>query len=63
MIEIGRNEDICRQMIAFADEDHTHVLTQEYFQYRSKWWLHSNEQGSNTIPLRHRFDSMQELST
>ena len=27
MIENGRDEDACRQMDAFADEDHTHHLT------------------------------------
>ena len=27
MIENGRDEDVCRQMDALADEDHTHHLT------------------------------------
>ena len=27
MFENGRNEDLCRQMDALADEDHTHHLT------------------------------------
>ena len=31
MIEDGRDEDVCRQWDARADEDHTHHLTrQEY---------------------------------
>ena len=35
MIENGRNEDVCRQMDALADEDHTHHLTpQEYYHLR-----------------------------
>ena len=64
MIENGRNEDLCRQMDALADEDHTHHLTvQEYFHCKNKWWLHSNKQGSNTMPLRHRSDFKQALST
>ena len=29
MIEIGRTEDLCRQMDALADEDHTYHLTQQ----------------------------------
>ena len=34
MIEIGRNEDVCRQWDALAHEDHTHHLTpQEYYHY------------------------------
>ena len=49
---------------ALADEDHTHHLTaQEYFHYKNKWWLHSNKQGSNTMPLRHRSAIKQALST
>ena len=51
-------------MDALADEDHTHHLTeQEYFYYKNKWLLHSNKQGSNTMPLRHRPDFKQALST
>ena len=60
MIENHRDEDLCRRWDALADEDHTHHLTaQEYFHYESKWWLHSNKQGSNTMPLRHRLDFKQ----
>ena len=47
MIENGRDEDACRQMDVLADEDHTHHLTpQEYYQYKSNWWLHSNKTGT-----------------
>ena len=57
MIEHHRDEEVCRRWDALADEDHTHHLTeQEYFYYKNKWWLHSNKQGSNTIPLRNRSD-------
>ena len=64
MIENHRDEEVCRRWDALADEDHTHHLTvQEYFHYKNKWWLHSNKQGSNTMPLRHRSDSKQALST
>ena len=50
MIEIGRNEDLCRQMDALADEDHTHHLTpQEYYNCKS-----SNKTGSDTMPIRRR---------
>ena len=49
MIENGRDEDVCRQMDALADEDHTHNLTpQEYYYYKSNWWLRSNNTGSDT---------------
>ena len=64
MIENHRDEELCRRWDALADEDHTHHLTtQEYSLYKSKWWLHSNKQGSNTMPLTHRPDFKQALST
>ena len=64
MIENLRDEELCRTWDALADEDHTHHLTpQEYLHYKRKWWLHSSKQGSNTMPLRHRPDFKQALST
>ena len=64
MIDNHRDEDLCRRWDALSDEDHTHLLTaQEYLHYENKWWLHSNKQGSNTMPLRHRPDFKQALST
>ena len=64
MIENGRDEDVCRQWDVLADEDHTHHLTpQEYYHYKSNWWLTSNKTGSNTVPVEHRPDFKQALST
>ena len=64
MIENHRDEEFCRRWDALADEDHTHHLTaQEYPLFQSKWWLHSNKQGSNTMPVTHRPDFKQALST
>ena len=65
MIENGREEDACRQMDALAAEDHTHLLTppQEYYHYKSNFWLRSNKTGSNTVPVERRPDFKQALST
>ena len=64
MIQIGRTEENCRQMDDLANEDHTHHLTpQEYDHYKSNWWLRSNKIGSDTMPIRHRSDFKQALST
>ena len=64
MIEVGRDEDACRQMDALADEAHTHHPTpQEYQHYKSNGWLRSNKTGSNTVPVEHRPDFKQALST
>ena len=63
-IQIGRTEDLCRQMDDLADEDHNHHLTpQEYYNYKSNWWLRSNKIGSDTMPIRRRSDFKQALST
>ena len=57
MIEMGRTEDLCRQMDDLADEDHTHHVTpQEIDNYKRKWWIRSNKIGSDTVPIRHRSD-------
>ena len=63
-IENHRDEDLCRRWDALADEDHTYNLTaQEYSRNKSKWWLHSHKQGSNTMPLTQRPDFKQALYT
>ena len=64
MIENGRDEDACRQMDALADEDRTHhVIAQEYYHCKSDWWLRSNKTGSNIVPVEHRLNFKQALST
>ena len=64
MIDIGRTEEICRQMDDLAKEDHTHYITPEEISvYRNNWWIRSNTVGSDTVPVRHRPDFKQALST
>ena len=47
-----------------ANEDHTHHLTPEEIRgYRANWWIRSNKVGSDTMPVRHRPDFKQALST
>ena len=37
MIDMGRNEEICREMDKLANEDHTHRITEEEIRvYRNK---------------------------
>ena len=64
MIDNGRTEEICRQMDDLADEDHIHHSTPEEIEdYRSNWWIRSNKIGSDTMPIQHRSDFKQALST
>ena len=64
MFDVGRSEELCREMDKLANEDHTHHITAEDISvYRNKWWLRSNTVGSDTMPVRHRADFKQALST
>ena len=38
-------------------------MTAQEYDHQSSWWLHSNETGSNTVPVKHRLDFKQALST
>ena len=64
MFDTSRTEEMCRQMDDLADEDRTHHLTpQEVDNYKRNWWIRSNKIGSDTMPIRHRSDFKQALST
>ena len=64
MIDMGRSEEICREMDKLANENHTHHITPDEIRvYRNIWWIRSNFLGSDTMPVRHRADFKQALST
>ena len=64
MIELGSTEEVIREMDKLANEDHTHIATEEELDvYRSNWWIRSNFVGSDTMPIRHRLDFKEALST
>ena len=61
---MGRTEEVIREMDKLANEDHTHIATEEELNvYRSNWWIRSNFVGSDTMPVRHRADFKEALST
>ena len=64
MLELGRTEEVIREMDKLANEYHTHIATEEELNvYRGNWWIRSNFVGSDTMPTRHRPDFKQALST
>ena len=64
MLELGRTEEVIREMDKLANEDHTHIATEEELNvYRSNWWIRSNFVGSDTMLIRHRPDFKEALST
>ena len=53
MLELGRTEEVIREMDKLANEDHTHIATEEELNvYRSNWWIRSNFVGSDTMPIK-----------
>ena len=64
MLELDRTEEEIREMDRLENEDHTHIATEEELDvYRGNWWIRSNFVGSDTMPIRHRPDFKQALST
>ena len=64
MFDVGRSEELCREMDKLANEDHTHRITPEEIRvYRNNWWIRSNFVGPDTMPVRHRADFKEALST
>ena len=64
MLDLGRTEEVIHEMYKLANEDHTHIATEEELNvYRSNWWIRSNFVGSDTMPIRHDPDYKEALST
>ena len=62
MLELGRSEEVIRDMDKLANEDYTHIATEEELDvYRGNWWIRSNFVGSDTMPIRHRLDFKEAL--
>ena len=50
-LELNRTEEVIREMDKLANEDHTHIATEEELNvYRGNWWIRSNFVGSDTMP-------------
>ena len=64
MLELGRSEEVILEMDRLANEDHTHIATEEELDvFRGNWWIRSNFVGSDTMPVRHQPDFKKALST
>ena len=64
MIELGRTEEVIREMENLVNENHTHHATaDEISVYRNIWWIRLNFVCSDTMSVRHRADFKEALST
>ena len=63
MIDIGRNEEMSRDG-QIGERRHTHRITEEEISvYRNNWWIRSNIVSSDAMPVSHRADFKQVLTT
>ena len=63
MIELGRSEEVILEMDRLANEDHSHIATEEEIDvYRGNWWIRSNFVDSDTMPVWHRPHFKKALS-
>ena len=63
MIELGHSEEVILEMDRLANEDHTHIATEEIDVYRGNWWIRSNLVDSDAMPTRRQPDFKKALST
>ena len=64
MIEVGRSEQIIKEMDQLASEDHTYKATKEEIDvYRGNWWIHTNVAHFDSVPTRYQLDFKKALST
>ena len=63
-IEVGRSEQMLREMDKLASEDHTYKATKEEIDvYRGTWWIHTNVAHFDSVPKRYQPDCKKALST
>ena len=64
MIEVGRSEQIIKEMDKLASEDHTYKANKEEIEfYRGNWWIHTNVAHFDSVPTRYEPEFKNALST
>ena len=64
MIEVGRSEQMIKEMDKLASEDHTYKASKEEIElYRGNWWIHTNVAHFDSLPTRHEHEFKNALST
>ena len=64
MIEVGRSEQMIKEMDKLASEDHTYKANKEEIElYRGNWWIHTNVAHFDSVPTRYEPEFKNALST
>ena len=54
MIEVGRSEQMIKEMDKLASEDHTYKANKAEIEfYRVNWWIHTNVAHFDSVPTRY----------
>ena len=64
MIEVGRSEQMIKEMDKLASEDHTCKANEEEIKFhRGNWWIHTNVAHFDSVPTKYEPESKNALST
>ena len=64
MIEVGRSEQMIKEMDKLASEDHTYKASKVEIEfYRGNWWIHTNVAHFDSVPTRYEPERKNALST
>ena len=64
MIEVGRSEQMIKEMVKLASEDHTYKANKEEIEfYRGNWWIHTNVAHFDSVPTRYEPEFKNALTT
>ena len=64
MIEVGRSEQMIKEMDKLASEDHTYNASKEEIEfYCGNWWIHTNVAHFDSVPTRYEPEFKNALST
>ena len=64
MIEVGRSEQMIKEMDKLASEDHIYKANKEEIEfYCGNWWIHTNVAHFDSVPTRYEPEFKNALST
>ena len=62
MLEMDSTEEVIREMDRLANEDHSHIATEEELDvYRNNWWTRSNFVGSDSPDFKKALSTLHRL--
>ena len=64
MIEVGRSEQMIKEMDKLASEDHIYKANKEEIEfYRGNWWIHNSKNALSTMQRLKRAEDKKKQET